>query len=116
MTNTPGEHGHEHAPVFRDRIIGTVFTGHDEEITVGHVYDSAAEPCPGCGGPCVSAGMIALDVLADGPALLTPEEALLLANRLTRAANLVLETMEDAPDAEREAARFGAVPDYPPDS
>jgi hypothetical protein len=50
----------------------------------------------------------------DASMVMTPEDALMLANRLTRAANLVLETMEDAPDVEREAARYGPAPDYPP--
>ena len=100
--------------MFRERNIGRIDTGEDE-ISVDHLYDSEPAACPGCGGRCVAPGLVALTV-TDESVLLTPEEALLLANRLTRAANLVLETMEDAPDAEREAARFGAVPDYPPDS
>jgi len=41
-------------------------------------------------------------------ALLTAEEALVLANRLQRAASLVMESEEDTPDVEREAARFTA--------
>jgi len=46
-------------------------------------------------------------VLNTESAMLTPDEALLLADRLKRAADLVLETLEDPPDLEREAARFG---------
>jgi hypothetical protein len=38
--------------------------------------------------------------------LLFPDQALLLANRLIRAANLVMESDEGLPDVEREAARF----------
>src|ERR1700683_1490764 len=40
--------------------------------------------------------------------LMSAENALLLANRLTRAASLVLESGEQRPDVEREAARFAA--------
>jgi hypothetical protein len=38
--------------------------------------------------------------------LLSAEEALLLADRLQRAAHLVLETDEDLPDPEREYRRY----------
>jgi hypothetical protein len=98
----PGEHGHElHA-----RNIGRVFTADDDEIAVDHLYDHDSEPCPNCGGKCITAGLVGL-VLNTESAMLTPDEALLLADRLKRAADLVLETLEDPPDLEREAARFG---------
>ena len=47
-------------------------------------------------------------IVTEGNAILTAEQALVLANRLTRAASLILESEEDTPDIEREAARFAA--------
>ena len=109
------DHGHE-APPFQSRNIARLFTDDGSEISVDHLYAASADlaPCPDCGGACVSAGMIGLDVLVDGPVLLSPEEALLLINRLQRAVNVVLETMEDPPDMDREAARL-ALPRSGPD-
>jgi hypothetical protein len=107
--------GHEHpGPVIRERLILSMeVSGDAAEVQVGHVYPAGTVPCPDCGEACESAGCVSLDVLADGPALLAPEEALLIANRLTRAANLVLETMEGPPDIDREAARLGRTGQEP---
>jgi hypothetical protein len=55
------------------------------------------------------AGFTAVDAEGEVFGLMSAEQALMLANRLTRAANLVLESEEDVPDVEREAARFGPV-------
>ena len=50
---------------------------------------------------------------AKATCLLTAEEALLLADRLQRAAHLVLETDEDLPDPEREYRRYRGSEDPP---
>lgn len=117
MTQIPENHGHEfhEHPAPRERNIADFETADGTSIRIDHLFIAAEdlEPCPNCGGQCVSAGLVGL-VLDEVPAVLSPEEALMVANRLTRAANLVLETLEDAPDPEREAVRFGAVPDFPP--
>lgn len=112
----PG-HDHEHEfPPFRSRNLTELSTTDGSEISVDHLYVAAddLEPCPNCGGACVSAGLIGLSVDASA-AVLSPEEALLLINRLQRAVSLVLETLEDPPDMDREAARLGfpASPDHP---
>jgi hypothetical protein len=100
----------------RARTIGVVFgdCGGDR-IAIEHVFaPEGAFECDDCGEPGHDPGMVGLGVSGDDRqnayAMLSPEEALLIANRLTRAAGLVLESMEDVPDVEREAARF-AVPD-----
>ena len=86
----------------------------DEEtaVAVDHVYlpEGTAGTCPHCGGPGHNAGLVGLTVSNDEyeqiTGLMAPEQALLLANRIVRAANLVLESTEDPPDVEREAARY----------
>lgn len=100
----------------RTRTIGVVFgdCGGDR-IAVEHVFaPEGAFECDDCGAPGHDPGMVGLGIDGDDRqqayAMLSPEEALLIANRLTRAAELVLESAEDVPDVEREAARF-AVPD-----
>jgi hypothetical protein len=109
------EHDHDTVPL-RIRSVGDLFL-EDQDITVSvdHVYlaEGSAGACDNCGGPCRDPGFVGLgicDVEEGGEhmhAQLTPSEALLLANRLERAANLVLESEEDVPDIEREAARLG---------
>jgi hypothetical protein len=47
--------------------------------------------------------------------LLSAEEALTLANRLVRVANLILESEEDRPDIERDMARFAAAAEEAPE-
>jgi hypothetical protein len=121
MPETPGfglddEHDHEHAfPPFQERNIADLYTTDGSNIRVDHLYVASADlqPCPSCGGECVSPGLIGL-VLDEESAVLSPEETLLLINRLQRTVNAVLETMEDPPDMDREAARL-ALPRSGPD-
>ncbi|HEX3960914.1 MAG TPA: hypothetical protein VHZ03_30565 [Trebonia sp.] len=81
----------------------------DSFVAVDHVYlpEGAADPCEDCGRPAHDPGMVGL-MVSEGDALMTAEQALVVANRLTRAASLVLESGEDCPDIEREAARYAA--------
>jgi len=98
------------------RTIGTVSSRCGGElIVVEHVFaPDGAFACEDCGGPGHDPGMVGLTMSGDGDqfagTLLSAEEALVLANRLTRAASLILESEEEPPDIEREAARF-SVPD-----
>lgn len=100
----------------RARTLHTLYADDGSEITVEHVYlpEGAAGRCEECGGPAHDPGHVGL-VIDDGMAtcLLTPEEALVLANRLARAANLILESSEEPADVEREIARLGAATDGP---
>ena len=105
---------HEHDEVqLRTRAIFHLDLGdQDSFIGVGHIY--AAEgtlACDNCGGARHDPGFIAL-MVGEEQALLDPGDALMLAERLQRAASLVMEAMEDAPDIEREAARY-SVPAEP---
>ena len=80
----------------------------ERDLLVEHVYlPEGAAKCENCGKPHQDPGLVGL-IVGDESALLTAEEALVLANRLTRAANLVLEAEEDVADIEREAARLAA--------
>jgi hypothetical protein len=104
---------HPEALPLRARTIGQIYAdASDTDITVEHVYlPEGAFHCDGCGSGH-DPGMVGLVVAGAGEgdpavsAMLTAEEALVLANRLTRAASLVLEAGEQVPDIEREAARF----------
>jgi hypothetical protein len=109
VTENPPEHEH---PQLHRRNITVLFTGDDTEISVDHLYSPETGTCGDCGGIAIAPGMIALG-MSSPEAWMTAEEALLVINRLTRAVNVVLETAEDAPDPEREAVRFGPVPDSP---
>jgi hypothetical protein len=102
----------------RTRTIGCVHPDEDTTIVVEHVYEpEGASACEDCGHPAHDPGMVGLVVSSedeDGTAnvtsvLLMAEDALMLANRLQRAASLVLESAEGTPDIEREAARFSAA-------
>ena len=103
----------------RSRTVGRVYPAHDDTvIVVEHVYaPEGAEACDDCGKPAHDPGMVGLVISSDDEGdeeeepdfrsvLMTAEDALLLANRLQRAASLVLESEEGLPDIEREAARF----------
>lgn len=109
-------HEHETGPhQHSDLVARNVWTGvttDGSRISIDHLYPAEPEPCCACGGDCITAGLVGL-ILDDAVAMLTPEEAGLLANRLTRAENLVLEMTEDTPDPDREAARYAPVPDTP---
>jgi len=101
----------EPVPPIRGRIV--YFTVLDDEpgereLMVEHVWLSGDDPCGNCGKPSHDPGMVGL-MLGGEHAIMTAEEALVLANRLTRAANLVLEAQEDVPDLERDMARFAAA-------
>jgi hypothetical protein len=112
---------HQHVPVCY-RNLGTItLDEQDATIEVDHVYiREGAVKCDDCGAPGHDPGEVGL-ILATGDGetarviqvLLAPEVALTLANRLTRGANLILESEEDVPDMEREAARYGGVPADP---
>ena len=105
MTEHEHDDGCGHPPL-RARNIGYLNAEDGSEISVDHLYVAGPETCSrdGCGNPAVSPGLIGL-TLDDAMGMFTPAEALLIANRLTRAANIVLEAEEQLPDIEREAAR-----------
>lgn len=102
----------------RYRNVGTLVDDEDDlTVEVDHVYipeGQAGTCCHGdCGKPAHDPGVVGIIIATGGEddgaavsALLTPEQALYVANRLTRAANLVLESGEDVADIEREAARY----------
>jgi len=101
----------DHAPVpLRARTIGSVYPSDDTVIIVEHVYEPGTAPCHGCGEHAHDPGTVGMIVSRDDEqpvaVSMSAEDALLLANRLERAAGIVLELGEDAPDIEREAARF----------
>jgi hypothetical protein len=90
----------------------------DKDLLIEHVYlpEGAAGKCchDDCGNPAHDPGMAGL-VLGDETVLLSAEEALTVANRLTRVANLILESEEDRPDIERDIARFAASAEEAPE-
>jgi len=103
----------------RIRIVGSVPVDDDTMIWVDHVFTMGASPDddPGYVGLTITEDDTA-DADRARPAaratcLLTAEEALLLADRLQRAAHLVLETGEDLPDPEREYRRYRGSQDLP---
>jgi len=109
MTN---DRNHEDGGL-RIRTIGRVFPGpcDDAMVIVEHVYEPDGVDACDCGAPTHDPGVVGLLVGhgEDSAAVtLFAEEALELANRLTRAASLVLESQEDCADMEREAARLAA--------
>ena len=103
----------------RIRIVGSVPVDDDTMIWIDHVFTMGLSPedDPGYVGLTVTEDDTAepehARLGAKATCLLTAEEALLLADRLQRAAHLVLETGEDLPDPEREYRRHrgsGHVP------
>jgi hypothetical protein len=105
----------------RIRIVGSVPVEDDTTIWIDHVFTVGTSPD---GDP--DEGYVGLTITGDDDAeadhlrfaaksacLLTAEEALLLADRLQRAAHLVLETDEDLPDPEREYRRHRGNEDLP---
>jgi hypothetical protein len=83
----------------RVRTVGSIFPGDDAAIWVDYVCATeAGHPDEGFVGIMIQEA----EAAASASALLTAGEALLLADRLTRGAHLVLENGEDLPDAERE--------------
>jgi hypothetical protein len=105
--DTPGP-----AFTLRSRTIGHVHPDDDTLIVVEHVYaaEGTAGSCSDCGKPAHDPGMVGLVVHQedDEPVsvLMLAEDALVLAGRLTRAANLIFESQEDVPDIARDMARF----------
>ena len=78
-------------------------------IAVDHLYlPDGSFNCQDCGKPGHDPGMVGL-IVGDGSALIDAELALTLADRLTRAAHLVLESQEEPADIERDVARFAAA-------
>jgi hypothetical protein len=88
----------------RTRTIGVIHADDDTVIVVEHVYEpEGAALCEDCGKPAHDPGMVGLTVSQDDDepvsTLLSAAEALVLAERLTRAASLVLESQEaEGPD------------------
>jgi hypothetical protein len=105
--------GHVH---FRTRHIWCEVLDDEDEtpIAVSHLYlpESEAGVCPHCHEPHQNPGVVGL-ALGDEFAAMDAELALTLADRLVRAAHLVLEAEEQPADLEREIARFGAPPEPP---
>src|SRR5499427_10868772 len=102
----------------RIRIVGSVPVDDDTMIWIDHVFTMGLSPedDPGYVGLTVTEDDSSEDrarLGAKATCLLTAEEALLLADRLQRAAHLVLETDEDLPDPEREYRRYRGNEDRP---
>lgn len=104
----------------RERTLGCMHV--DDEgttVTVQHVFAREGSfVCDDCGKPGHDPGFVrlVLDYGDDGAhVVLTAEQALVLANRLTRGASLILESAEDVPDIEREAAKFSVPSEVQPE-
>jgi len=104
------EHPDHNCPPPRVRTIAHLHLNDGTLVDIEHVFaPEGAIACDDCGKPVQDPGFVGLMVSDDEATcgtLLTPEEALLIGNRLIRGANLVLESGEDVPDIEREAARY----------
>ena len=87
------------------RTVGGI-TADNISVQVDHVYtmeaDEDGHPEPGLVGLAVFKDDAEMSVL------ISPDDALVIANRLQRAANLVMEAGEDLPDPEREYRRHNA--------
>ena len=83
-------------------------------VEVEHVYlaEQDVGTCENCHLPHRNPGMVALAV-GDESVLLSEGEALRVAHRLIRGADLCAEAGEDPPDLERDMARFGALAEPP---
>jgi hypothetical protein len=84
------------------RHVGFFETESGEHIGVAHLFDN--QTCPEHGHLLITNSALVLMVNGDN-AVLDVGEALLLADRLMRAAQLVLEAGEDVADVEREVIR-----------
>lgn len=112
------EQGFTPGSELRVRNIGTTVTDDETAVYVDHVYapEGTLGNCdnPECDHDARDPGFIGLVIqqgAKDSGASLTAHDALEIANRLQRAASLVLEFGEDVPDIEREAAKFAVVAD-----
>jgi hypothetical protein len=107
---------HEHEHPTKIRHVGFFETESGERIAVAYVFDD--QTCPEHGHLLITSSGVGLVVngvtkhgdKAEVCAVLTPSEALLLADRLSRAAQLALEVGEDVADVEREVIRHSAPP------
>lgn len=108
----------------RVRAVGHVHCDDDVVVVVDHVYMADGSfPCDDCGQPGHDPGMVGMGI-SEGDeedsrhasALMTPEAALTVINRLQRAVNMVLESSEDVPDVEREANRYAGPRAEPEDA
>lgn len=100
----------------RTRSVACIHVDDDVVILIDHVYMAGLLPCHDCEAPSHDPGMVGMAIReGDGEdsvvtsALMLPEVALLVADRLTRAAHLVLESMEEGPDMEREMEMLAAA-------
>lgn len=101
---------HDHDAEMKSRLVGFIDADETTHIEVEHVYDNAT--CPEHGG-LAHGGLVGVTIHDHSPGeeacaavLLDACDALLLADRITRAAHLVLELEEDLPDVEREYLRY----------
>ena len=103
---------------FRTRtLLHMQIDGYDDTVVmVDHVYtpEGMAGTCKedDCDNDAHDPGLVGLfvsnDEDTDVSMLLTPAEALILAERLQRGAALVLESEEELPDLDREAAWYAS--------
>ncbi len=103
------EQDHDHGEL-KTRLVGCIDADFETSIAVEHVYDNGVCECG-----ILNTGFVGIRILNGirnehpeekwANALLDAHKALLLADRITRAAHLVLETTEQPPDIEREFLR-----------
>lgn len=105
------DHDEQACPPLKARGLGHLHFSDGTIADIEHVFAGEGSiTCGDCGEAVQDAGFVGLTIADDEgvvQAMLAPEDALLLAARLTRAANLVLETGEQPPDFDREAAKYG---------
>jgi hypothetical protein len=113
MTTMTNDHDHDQIEL-KSRLIGFIQADETTHIQVDYLYDN--ETCPEHGG-LAHGGLVGIVVHHGEPgeeqlatALLDATDALLLADRITRAAHLALEVEEDLPDIEHESLRFSERP------
>lgn len=95
----------------KSRLVGCVMPYEDFAVFVDHVWLAGAGE-DGLADP----GMVGVAIEADGEEasiLLAARDALELANRIQRAAEMCLESIEDLPDTEREYQRWTRPPGAP---
>ena len=99
----------------RFRVVGCIEVHDDCRITVEHVFGNTV--CPEHGS-LTDSGLVGIAIHDETPGgevfasvLLDAADALLLADRITRAAHLVLELMEQLPDPQREFLRHSESQD-----
>jgi hypothetical protein len=102
------EHNHGDTKL-KIRTVACIEVTDEMHVTVEHVFDN--ETCPEHGN-LIDSGLVAVAIHDETPGeeqfasvLLEPRDALLLADRITRAAHLALELDEQLPDPQREYLR-----------